>query len=229
MFVRKFKFKYKEDQDYGGMGWIPTWMKGANTVTGRGAAHDILEHHPTMPLGAECEFHALGALFWGRGEAGWFSQYTMSPVDEVIARDHISILERVAYEQETLVKPPRTHKLSEDLYGDADESLREIIRRGMQLTKKEWDYQNDVKMPIPYDADERILGWMRMGYRYAARRFGAHHQWEMSHLFELISKEVDKIGKHEDLSPDDELVVSTNFKQFTARVDLIRPEESYYY
>lgn len=228
MFVRKFRFKYKEDQDYGGMGWIPTWMKGANTVTGRGAAHDILEHHPTMPLGAECEFHALGALFWGRGETGWFSQYTMFPVNEVIARDHISILQRVAEGEETLLKPPRTRKLSEDLYGDADEALHEMIRKGIQMSKKEWEDMTEYKMPIPNDAADRILGWMRMGYRYAARRFGSNHQWEMSHLFELISREVDKIEKREELWPDDELVVSTNFKKFTARVDLIHPEEMYY-
>ncbi len=221
MLVRKFR--WQEDEDYGEMGWMPTWMKGANVCDGRSAAHDILEHHPNMELGAEAEFHALGAVYWGRGECGDLSIYH-GTVD-ALSGDFISILQRVAYGQETLNAPPSTRALSEYHYGHADEELREIAKKGVKKAREEWVYQSDEsdhEMPIPHDAEQRCLDWMRRGYRYASRRYGMGNNYSMVHLFNEVARVVDR-HKHADLGM--ELTVTVNLKRLTAQAYSDYPRE----
>jgi hypothetical protein len=228
MLIRRFEFK--EDPVYGGEGWIPSWMKGANTVTGSGAAHDILEHHPHMALGAEAEFHALGAVYWLRGETGWFYKNTFINLrpENIISRDFPSILERVGEGTESLGQPPKTRALSRNHYGDAEDAIQEIIRNGMRFARKEWEDQRDedYPMPIPSDSDQRILSWMRMGYRYASKRFGMGNNFETEYLFDRITKEVDK---HRDADPGMELTVRINFKKKSVTAYADFPAEDFYY
>lgn len=208
--VRKFIFE--EDPEYGNNGWRPLWMKGAtaNSGDGRLVAHDILEHHPNMELGAEAEFHALGASYWIRGENGGFNHTIYSP-EEQYAADFPSILQRVDAGDETLKDPGVTRPLSEDLYGGADSVLMEIVRKGFRLTAKEYDYP---LRGLPMFARKRVLGWMRKGYRYARQRYGhATDGYSVNSLFVKTAEAVNRVTRHSELG-----------MEMTVRLDVRRCE-----
>lgn len=194
--VRKFVFE--EDPEYGNNGWRPLWMRGAtaNSGDGRLVAHDILEHHPNMELGAEAEFHAIGASYWIRGENGGFANTIYSAVEQYAA-DFPSILRRVDCGEETLKDPGVTRALSEYLYGDADEALQDIVREGFKLTAREYDYP---LRGLPMFARKRALGWMRKGYRYARQRYcEATDGWGVNALFTKTAEAVNRVTRHADL------------------------------
>lgn len=221
MLVRKFNFE--EDPEYGEDGWMPSWMKGANIVNGLAAAHDMLEHHPNMALGAEAEFHALGACWWLRGQTGMLGGYRTP--EENIAGDFISILERVAFGQETLNRPPDARRLSSYYFGDADDDLNEIVRKGMEMFSNEWEYRDEGPASIPHDSSKRILNWMRLGYRYASARYGMGREYDMSHLFSQIAAEVDR---HAVADLGSVLTVRANLKTLRAHAFVTSPREDDY-
>lgn len=209
--VRKFIFE--EDPEYGGNGWRPMWMKGAtaNSGDGRLAAHDILEHHPNMELGAEAEFHALGASYWIRGENGGFAHTIYAPAEQYAA-DFPSILQRVHEGIETLKDPGVTRPLSESLYGDADSVLQEIVRKGFRLTASEFD---SPLRGLPMFARKRALGWMRKGYRYARQRYSDTDGYGMNCLFVKTAEAIDRVTKHSDLGM--EMVVRLDTRRCDAK------------
>lgn len=219
MLVRKFTFG--EDEEYGGEGWLPSWMKGANAMRGQGCAHDILEHHPNMGLGAEAEFHALGACYFVRGETGYF------PISGAhsLANDFPSILGRVHDGVETLRCPPNTRPLHSDVFGDADDALMSIVDKGMGLARREFTYR-DEELSLPFDASRRVLGWMRRGYRYAAKRYAAGGQFQARYLFDEITKAVDQKGRFAELGM--EMTVRVNLRRANVKVICNDPSDEHW-
>lgn len=226
MMIRKFA--YEEHQEYGGNGWRPLWMKGADPITGQGVAHDILEHDPKLELGVEAEFHALGASLWIRGENGYFAGRFYSVVDNY-ASDFISILERVHDGDETLRDPGKTNRLSKEMHGDADETLQAIVRKGMQFAKDEHGSVNDgcdLSLELPLDAHDRILGWTRKGYRAAIKRYRGADGYSINYLFGKINDAVERCTKHADLGMEMTVKIDLRNLNVTAFADY--PEEPDY-
>lgn len=217
--VRRFIFE--EDPEYGNNGWRPLWMKGAtaNSGDGRLAAHDILEHHPSMQLGAEAELHALGASYWIRGENGFFN----GDATDNYASDFIEMLRRVHYGQETLNDPGVTRPLSESLYGDADETLQTIVRKGFKMAHEEHSYSDDGELELPPNAQARALGWMRKGYRYARQRYSDADGYGMNCLFVRAAEAVDRVTRHSDLGM--EMVVRLDTRRCTVKAHADYPSE----
>jgi len=194
MMIRKFEFA--EYEEYGFNGWKPMWMQGADPITGQGIPHDILEHHPGMQLGAEAEFHALGASWWIRGENGYFTG-RYRPPEENYASDFIEILRRISDGEETLHHPGPTRPIRESMWGHVDRSLNKIVSRGIEMANSEFE---DYPLVLPHDAHERILGWMRKGYRYAIRRYNhVTDGYSLCRLFERTVEVVERETRGADI------------------------------
>ena len=67
--MKVYTFKVEEHEEYGSLGFKPSWYPNGAPLGGMTAAHDILEHFPNDNGGAESEFLALGAALWIRGDA----------------------------------------------------------------------------------------------------------------------------------------------------------------
>jgi len=218
------KFEFAEHKEYGINGWKPMWMKGADPITGQGVPHDILEHHPNMELGAEAEFHALGASWWIRGENGYFMNGSRAAADNY-ASDFVNILERVSNGEETLHSPCKTRRIDPDFYGDADERLVEIVTKGIRLARDEYE-DEEYKLMLPRDAHERILGWMRKGYRYAYHRFSPTiDPCSLCCLFERTTERVSRLTEHAEVGMVMRVKLDLRQHEVTAFADY--PEEAY--
>lgn len=216
----KRTFTCGEHPEYGGLGWAADWMRGADPIQGMGCAHDILEHPPNMPLGAESEFMALGAMLWLRGETGFF--FSGTPAENA-AVDFPDILERVMNGEETLKDPGKTRALSEWDYGSLDGQCQSAVRKGVALLISDRGYTfPSIAKHMPPEYRQRMVGWMRKGIRYAVRRY-KHGNNEVAYLFKRMEKEFDR--RLESAKEGAQIAVHVNLKQCSFRMEEVWPNE----
>lgn len=205
-------FVCERHDEWGTLGWRPEFMPG-DPYPAMAVAHDVLEHLPGDDGGAEAEFSALGAAVYVRGETGWF--YSTFPGNVNSAEQHISsdfrdIMQRVRSGEQTLRAPRRTCSC------DADSMIETVIRLGSKNMVSEGD------APIPESQRKLIRGWMRIGYRSAARRYRVAGQHGSAYLFTTIME-----GAARALKMADEgckLLVSVNLRRGSATTKLQEPD-----
>lgn len=217
---RKYIFLCEEHEDFGGLGWRPTWMPNADPLAGMGVAHDILEHMPHTDGSTEDEFKALASAWWIRGETGWF--YENNPGNVNSSEDHISadfpdILNRIIMGERTLPQPRKTMPLDED----TEEAFAKIITLGTNTHFEEYEGNPGFVHFGQSEARANILGWMRIGYRECKNRYGHSktQNYDVAHLFTQIMTQADTYLKH--ATEGDSLAISVDITNLKCVVDLV--------
>jgi len=59
--MKRYTFEVAEHEEYGSLGFKPSWYPKGDPLGGMAVAHDILEHFPKDDGSAEGEYMALGA------------------------------------------------------------------------------------------------------------------------------------------------------------------------
>jgi hypothetical protein len=193
------EFACEIHEEYGELGLRPAWMPNADPYSGMAVAHDLLEHLPGDDGGVEAEFQALGAAYWLRGESGYFGSRGWGNADPIanLSSDFVELYRHLAHEDFTLYAPPSTEPLEDE---SADENLRRIARDGCNLVREEESYSYDDKDEEDSEltafccteTQERIHGWLRIGYRRAVERFEGIDAFTLAQsVFAEIEKRAD--------------------------------------
>jgi len=225
---RKYTFLCKEHEEFGGLGWCPTWMPNADPLEGMGVAHDILEHMPKTDGSTEDEFKALASAWWIRGETGWFydnNPGNMNTSEQHIAADFPTILNRVIVGERTFNQPRKTMPLDSEV----EEALWKIIVLGTQTHFEEYEEEPATSGFCDSHSRAKILGWMRIGYRQCKNRYNYSNvaNYEVAQLFTEIMTEANKFLKYAE--EGNGLAISVDVTNVKSVVDFIDyPDEDSY-
>lgn len=183
------EFVIERHPDFGDLGFRPRFMDDGDAYGPMALAHDVLEHTPEACRegGAEGEFMAVGAMVYIRVEGSYwirFSPYNLNKAEVHCAADFPEIFRKIEAGDQTLEHPGVTQKL-----GEQDEIFREIIRIGLKNCRADGT-------PYPRGATDKLLGWMRRGYRSAARRYRGHEPYDVCSRFWDLEKQATQLLKH---------------------------------
>lgn len=193
-------FEWAEDQSTGEWGWIPEWLDGVDdpyAFIGDGVAHDALEHEAHESDGdLENETRALGAVYFVRGESGWFgsrNRGNASP-DENIASDFIDLYRAFAYAGDSI--GDETPTAATDPHGMAP-TFRHIVRAGIRQAIAEHAEDTDDRAGLAEFARGRewFAHLLCEGYAKAHERFEGK-SWAARELFERIADASTEAAKH---------------------------------
>lgn len=169
-----FIFECADHEDYGCTGWKLTSQPHADPLRGMAVAHDCLEHPINGNFQVEDELLALGASLYVR-------EYTtnMHSLGKNVAGDLPDVLRHAFSEGMGLRSPGVTqataveHEIDDAIEGLADEGK----------------YDLNLKENLDSETRRYIRGWMRRGYRWAAKRWKGIRTRE---IFQQIEQEADK-------------------------------------
>ena len=205
--LHKRRFRIERHEEYGSIGLAPVWLPNQNEpARGMQIAHDVLEH---SPKGDDCEFPAIGAALWLRGQGGyWNDRYNWNPITN-LASDFPSLAH--AWDNEELPDAMRTRALDPD----NERELQAVLHEGVKLTRNEeapaWSKANQ----------QRILHWMRQGYRAASKRWRNYSPGQLVCAFRAIEKAVDEFLKYHEEHEGLEAELTFCLDDATARVSLV--------
>jgi hypothetical protein len=220
------EFHYAEDQELGGMGWIPLKQLAFNASEGLGVAHDTMEHF-TLDGSMEDEIMAFGSIFYIRVETGYLLQnnYSGYSPGKILAGD-ISGFFRNAWcaGSNRILKPyvGRPRHLDTCLEHDLEELCREAMRYlrdeiGDYGTATEWQ---DFRAANP-SIEDNMKRWVRAGYWKCKARYRGASCFELADAFDTIVRKVKDI-KHPDCG--DRLRCTVQVKDSRPVVSLTRTE-----
>jgi len=184
-----FKFRYEES------GWKPLWMPEADSGASFTVAHDCIEHFPNDDGSVEAELMAFGAMLYVRVIPNWWRLYGITdrgdPIN--ILKGEFSFLMRYVEEREYPVTHLRPRR---KLYNDeAEEFLQEWVTAMIRDAKSEMSMGNVYPGDESYntvfvtDLHQRMVNWLRIGYRRAARRYRKMGHYGACELFDKIHRE----------------------------------------
>lgn len=169
------RFIVEEHTEYGGLGLRPLDMPNADPLGGMTVAHDLLEHFPGDDGGVEAEFMALGACYFLRHESGFVNgQYGGNrDAADAFSGDFMELYRHIAHEGFSLTDPGPEAPIECEY---TETALNGIVRKGLALTREEIadacdDDSDELHTFCSTQTGERILGWLRRGYRKATERF----------------------------------------------------------
>lgn len=215
--MKKYTFKVKEHEEYGGLGFTPSWYPNGDPLPGMTVAHDILEHFPKDDGSAEGEFLALGAALYIRGETGYMQRNgNVNGPKEHLAADLPMVWDyHTNRDRRTTIKPCGLVR-DEDLM----EQCREIVQIGVRNMRDE-----DRQAPDA-ETQERIARWIAKGYKRASVRYAKHGAYEIAYsVFQKIEEQADRClrGAEEGMI----LTVSLNLNNLNVSVDCDYPQDEY--
>ncbi len=208
--MKVYKFTVAEHEEYGTMGFKPSWYPAGDPLEGMAVAHDILEHFPHDSGSAEEEYQALGASLWIRGCGGYKQNGTP---EENIAADLPMVW--------SIQGAVRSCGLSKE--SEVIEQARAAVTHWMR-EKQYIDRENK-----PTDADqENVARWIAKGFQRARKRYRKHNPYTLCYrLFEPIEEQADKALKYAEEGMV--LTVRVDFINLEIRVSCDYPEEEYAY
>jgi hypothetical protein len=216
-------FEWREDKEFGGEGWIMKGQPDFNAGTGRMIAHDTLEHFAGRYDGITDEMLAFGSILYGRADGGWFNNTSNSNVAWHMSSDIGMMLRDMQYGDKEIKVAPPTRPLREDWL---EETIQDAMHRAVKQANDEWGENED---PNAFSNSmkevDRMIAWMRIGYRMARRRWHGCDAWSLSNLFVKIQEEVDLRYKHGDLG--EELHVRVNPRTLEHRIYNTMAEDNY--
>lgn len=196
MRTQTYTFTCEEHCEFGSNGWKIEGVQNADPLSGMGVAHDILEHYPGAgaDMSVDGELMALGASFYVR-------EYTknMHSLGANAAADLPDIMRNVWDGYMRLGDPGRTVPIKAEYE----------IDNALEAFRKEAECDVDIYSNFNNEQALRIRGWMRKGYRLAAKRW--KNCGSMRSLFDEIEAEADKRLKHAELG--ERLTVSLHFRR----------------
>lgn len=220
-------FEYREDEEFGSMGWIPKAYPMFNAATGFGLVHDVLEHFPGDDPDLVGEMKAFGSMINIRWMGGWqqYKGYSRYTPEQNMASDIRVFLRDINHgnDDRTFYAPPRTYKIKDDA---VEELIDGALREGVKMYKAELEYEDEEFMSerALNAIVEKMRGWMRIGYRQSVRRFHHASQLDLADLFSRIEQEVTHLpsGDYGDV-----LSISVSPKNLDYRVRISTPRYEY--
>lgn len=239
--IRK-TFIVEKHEEYGTWGLKPEDMPHADPLMGMAAAHDILEHFPGDDGGVEAEYMAFGAMILTRAEGGyWQRKGNVNPPESHLASDMPELFRHFQFEGFTFRDPGRTRPVQED----AEQTIQDAVREGCKLIREEFcdsdsccgecsdldhgcdgecdchDTANSARMFTSDQTRERMVGWMRRGYRKACRRFKGISPWTLAETFIAIEEGCDKILREvegNDFGTGERITVSVDVSRYDVKI-----------
>lgn len=209
--MKKFEFVCEQHEDYGENGWRLLSQPGFDPLPGMAVAHDVFEHFPDGDDSPADEFQALGASYLIRGESDyWVGSNHPAPVH--IASDFPMILSHIVGYNMSLPSPvPFPRKLD----SIAEDALCDIIKHARKNIEDEWELSSDdprysVSKETLDGYLNAALGWMRIGYRRAKKRYG-DKLWRVSRQFVEVQERADQLLKHADEGMVMEIILRGDF------------------
>jgi hypothetical protein len=224
------KFEWKEDQELGGEGWIPTRFPNFSAGEGLTIAHDTLEHFANDEGNLAGELRAFGAMIFTRVEGGYFSnEMTRRSAEENLGMELGRFLEELGNGEHSgwgdFPRPPRTYRLK----NGTEEIIDKILTESLKSYQAEMQNYSEDHLTDSYQTDielSKMHGWLRIGYRKAVRRFRGAGSGDMSYLFGELKDRIDE--KHKNGSYGEVLTVSVNIRRLTFEVSQNYPNEDEY-
>lgn len=185
------KYIWALDGDYEIFGWRPLRMPSFNVSrNGVGIAHDTLEHHSATDTSIEAEWRAFGAMLYLRAEPDYwkmYGQHTAKYNDPAfqMSGDVARFIHESIESERRPADPGRTLPLSDDL----EATLADICN----LARTELLHDMDISREVAEHDLKVVVGWMRRGYRQAARRWGMD-DWRRAEMFNEMARRVDELG-----------------------------------
>lgn len=165
--MAKLVFEYAEDHEFGNTGWRLENKPEFNAATdGRLVAHDCIEHFANDDGSVEAELMALGAALYGRCNMG------QDVTTEGLASDMLFTC------RDGVRSPGRTQKIEDEW------ALEEMSEKFLQ-------YADGEEIINPAKTLANALGWIRKGYRKAAKRYFS--SLRMVEMFNDIERFVNNI------------------------------------
>lgn len=218
------KFEYREDEEFGGEGWIPSAYPHFNAASGFSLVHDVLEHFPEDDGDLAGELKAFGSMINVRYLGGWqpIRGYNYHTPAQNMGSELGQFLQELGYCSKELKSPPHTYKVEE--YAEC------MIQDTLVEAKLSYFANLDSeKEPIDRGDIDKLLqemaSWMRIGYRQSVKRYYNACNCELSHLFTRMERAVSKIGG----DFGQELTVSVHPRRLEFSVDVRYPYEEEYY
>ncbi len=184
------RFKLTEHPEYGGMGLAPAWMPDhqADPLGGMGCAHDVLEHGPRDRV----EWQGLGGAVYVRGDDYFARRGRYNPsCAENVGSDFVQLFH--LWEGADIPEPPGGTK---PLDCEAEGIIDRAVMHGCNLVRQEFSGDDDrAKLAEAWTRTEqrrRMRGWMRLGYRAAARRWRHVQRCELVETFCKIEEAIDR-------------------------------------
>lgn len=203
----KRTFVVEIHEAFGEKGARPIDMPGADPLGGMAVAHDVLEHFPNDDGSVAAELRALGAALYVRGASGVFYRNGgVRSQEDAIAVEFPDLYRHLVYEGYELARPPRTCRVDE-----MEEVFDECITKGFRNIRDQ--EEKDTRKEF---LDRSLwLGWLRIGYRRAERRFRRVGYHEAGAMFTKIETWADKFLKHAE--EGDRFAVSVSLARRTVK------------
>ena len=221
-------FKYCEWEAAGTMGMLPTWFDGADPTSGRGVAHDMLEHFKAPSTPVEGEAMAIGSFLLLRIETGAIdsSRSSLPP----LAGDLEAVLTDIVTEGHVLPRDRASRPLDDypesvvqeavlNVYGRLEEIVAERIDEGPEEVQR-W-------IDVLAATRSAMVSWIRKGYRKAVRRFkDADTHTVGVYLFKKVETLVDKLISAETLWPNAKVRISVYPKRQLVFARVFNPDDN---
>lgn len=215
--MKTYTFTVAEHEEYGGLGFKPSWYPNGDPLPGMAVAHDILEHFPGDDGSVEGELQALGASLYIRGESGYTARYSMHPVEKHIGADFPLLWEHMQHEdhRDMVKECPKVRESS------LLEQCRECVRYGVN------DIEGNEVDPLPSkECRERMACWLAVGFKRAEKRYKGKCYEVAWSLFQPIQQEAGKLLKHAEEGMV--LTVQVDFQRHKTHVSCDYPEGDNY-
>ena len=189
--MRHLRFEYKEDEEFGTMGWaLP--IAGFNVGDGRIVAHDVMEHGAGESGTVVEELRALGAMVLIRGLGGYFDSLHRNDPAFHASADVTRMLRDVYEERDYIphcIREQSKRAISDGTYA------QDIIDRTINLARR--DLVDEIgEHPAPLWMTQHLNACRQLmmeGYRNAKRRYRGHDCWSLCCTFNDIQRQVDKV------------------------------------
>jgi len=216
--MKTYKFTVAENEQYGGLGFKPSWYPNGDPLSGMAVAHDILEHFAHDQGDAEGEFQALGAALFIRGDSGYFQRNgNVNSPEKHIGSDLSNIWQlHTDRDGRNNLRPCGVM-----CYHETMDQCRDVVKEGL----KEFEEREQTE-PSLRDC-ELIARWIAKGYKRAqSQRYAKHDSYTIAYsLFDPIAEQADKALKHAEEGMV--LTVRVDFKALKVAVSCDYPQEEY--
>lgn len=212
-------FKLGIDDDFGTYGLRPANRPEFNHSSGITVMHDLLEHFPDDTGDVEGELMALGAMLYVRDGDNWFA-HTNSRFGAArsTAAEMVPLSTALDVDGRTHLRPCRQPPIR-DKHGTIEGLLDAIYFETNCLLSQEFSSEPDMIEWTRDGAD--MLGWMRLGYRRAKRRYRRYSERHMEELFRCGAEQVDRFIATMRRAVGDDAIIDVRISADLARSNVV--------
>jgi hypothetical protein len=212
------RFVLAHDPERFGTGWRPAHQPDFDPTGGMGVAHDVLEHFPGDDGSLKDELQAFGAILLIRVEHG-----DLDP--KSLAVEFPDLMSKLFHGDTWLEAAPRTRLLSDDLEMFMARALIEARKQVAEFLYDD-DLTYEDKIDWFNEQVPHIMGWMRVGYRRARRRYrNAYSYHDLPALFGEIARMADQELKECDGRLGTELTIRVSTVRSIVRCSVREPDD----